>query len=192
MSKLTKSQLLDAMAGETGMSKKDVGSFLVGLRQVAQRSGVGLTSVDLSPGELKGKPAEAKGSVAKVAGQIETGVVPIEVKLIGDLPAILTFLDGVNQAVPTMTARSLTIGQEGANFQIKVKLEASFWPQPESLGAAEKPLGNLTAEEEQLYQQVLGRVGVALAGQEASQAAVPVGNPNLMGVFEAPEQVPED
>ncbi|MDO8667582.1 MAG: HU family DNA-binding protein [bacterium] len=28
MSKLTKSQLLDAMAGETGMTKKDVGSFM--------------------------------------------------------------------------------------------------------------------------------------------------------------------
>ena len=35
MSKLTKSQLLDAMAGETGMSKKDVGSFMEKLANLA-------------------------------------------------------------------------------------------------------------------------------------------------------------
>jgi len=37
MSKLTKSQLLDAMAGETGMSKKDVGGFMEKLANLALR-----------------------------------------------------------------------------------------------------------------------------------------------------------
>jgi len=35
MSKMTKSQLLDAMAGETGMSKKDVASFMEKLANLA-------------------------------------------------------------------------------------------------------------------------------------------------------------
>jgi len=35
MSKLTKSQLLDAMAGQTGMSKKDVGAFMEKLAALA-------------------------------------------------------------------------------------------------------------------------------------------------------------
>lgn len=152
-------------------SRKEVGGVLLGLRQAAGRAGVAVVSVSLAPGEL------ATGSAGKLK-QTSSGM-EVEVKLTGQIGAVEEWLRLVEEeVVPIMWVKGMSGGQDAGSWQLKINLKAEYLPPPESLGAADKPLVGLTAEEESLYARLVSRVGVILPAGGGED--IPLGNPNLL------------
>lgn len=155
-------------------SEKEVGDVLVGLRRAAEKAGVALLSIELSPGELG-------GTETKVAQQAEKGNLPMTVSLVGSRSGFQDFLAEIQTMVPIARVTEFSINEEGGGIQVKLKLDGQYWPAPTTLAAADKELASLTNDEEKLYQRLRAVVAAMTETESASAAAeVPVGNVDLI------------
>lgn len=163
---LTRSRVMEQVLP----SGKEVGGAMVGLRQAAGKAGVGLVGAELSPGEL--------GAVT-AAGESQKEL-PMEVKVSGSWQGIVELMRQLEQVIPRLAPAKLKLSVEADDLiNATMTIKAVYWVAPMSLGPADKPVADLTGEEEQLYQNLATRVGVETV--EGEEELVPVGNSNLIG-----------
>ena len=157
-------------------SIKDVGTFLLSLRTLAEANGLTVADVEIAVGEIEGPVAK----IGKGNSQ-ETGVV-MQVTVAGTIEELGQFLDQVPKVLPVMEVKELAIAGGSEELQVKLTIEGYYWPMPATLAAAEKPLPVVSPAEQGVYAEVAGMI--ARDGSKVSEGELPsvgLGNPNLMG-----------
>ncbi|MBI2009958.1 MAG: hypothetical protein HYS86_02140 [Candidatus Chisholmbacteria bacterium] len=138
-------------------SSEELGYFIGSLRQVALRSGVIFAGV-----EVLGQPtrtvmekqlSQTVGRTKKVTLEKNEEATEMLVTVIGDLAKAGAFISEMQKSLPVVTIADFTsVREEGAaELTSRMKVTYYYAPPPETIGAGETPIKEITAAEEQTY-----------------------------------------
>lgn len=151
-------------------SEKDIPLLFSALKSVAAENNIELRSLQVDPGELATASA-AKGTKEKLPS------LSFKISASGQMSDFKEFLAKLTKVAPLMRIESVTVDGEGmvGSFQAKLSLDSPVLPPPVSLGLPEKPLAQITREEETVYQK-LAQLDFSLVKEELP--SVPSGKEN--------------
>jgi Tfp pilus assembly protein PilO len=168
-------------------STKPALNLLSALSRLAREQGVILSAITLNPGRVEeagvsATEVERKQQAEKPKPQDFT----LEFSVEGSLSQVGTFISGLERTAPVMTIEEFSLGLVGGRVDeetgeftpSRVKADLSIqvhWQKtPETIGAVEQPLAQLSEAEEQLFQTLQ-----EFALYETVQPKVPTGKTNL-------------
>lgn len=129
-------------------TEKDPARLIMTIRYLADLTGVKLEGINVKPGEISAGSSQAKGkeqAVPLLTFQVDAG---------GSQEAIGEFLDKIQSTAPLMRIEKATISSKGADFLAKLELETFYLPLPPILGSVEKPLPEISPEEDEIYESL--------------------------------------
>lgn len=150
-------------------AEKDIPLVIAVLKAVAEEKEISLAVINTSPGEVASGAA-----AAKVLG--DSVAVGFSVKANGDLVPLAESLMRLEAVLPLMRLTRASINREQENdYFASLELEVFFLDLPSEIGAAEKPLPIISAEERAAFEQLLTFKPVV---GEAVMPSVPTGKEN--------------
>ncbi|HUS52059.1 MAG TPA: type 4a pilus biogenesis protein PilO [Candidatus Bathyarchaeia archaeon] len=126
--------------------EKDVPLILTTLSGLGEETGVVLTKISATPGELSTAAAQKKES--------KTNSLDFEITISGTLGSITNFLDRLVSTLPVIQVNSVSLGADDPEAGVEISLDAYFFPLPETLGAVEKPIVKISTDEEIAYKKI--------------------------------------
>lgn len=129
-------------------SEKDLPLLLSVIKTLAAKNNLELLSVQANPGEL-----------ATVSAQQKKEALPslsFKITVSGQMGDFKEFLARVAKTAPLLTTESIDVEGEGitGSFEANLAVDSPFLSPPASLGLPEKPLPEITREEDETYQKL--------------------------------------
>lgn len=151
-------------------SEKDLPLLLSVLKNLAAKNNLELRSLEVDPGEIA--TASAKEKEEKLP------FLSFEIVVGGQMSDFKEFLTQVAQAIPLMRTENINLEVEemGGSLKADLFLGSPYLFPPATLGLPEKPLAQITSEEEEVYHE-LSQFDFSLVEEELP--SVPAGKENL-------------
>lgn len=146
-------------------AEKNLPLLLSVIKGVAVNNNIELLSLQVKPGELATPSAKERKQ--------ELPSLSFTIMVSGQMSDFKEFLDQLSKTAPLMRSESIALEEMGG--EASFVLGSPFLRPPESLGLPEKPLAQVTSEEEEVYQQ-LARLDFFLIQEEFP--LVPAGKEN--------------
>lgn len=155
--------------------EKNIDTFLVDFKNLSSQSGVRLTEVSASPGEMATASGQSK---SKEDLPSESYGIVIE----ASLDQLKAFIQNVEKSAPLLRVDEVSFSQQQGGVQsATLKLLSYYLPLPEKLGELESPLIEITAEENQTFQKLSSFE--ALPRAEGQEELIPFTGRNNPFVF---------
>lgn len=168
-------------------STKPALNLLAALSRLSREQGVILSAITLNPGRVE-EAGKAADEVARQqrAEKPKLQDFTLEFSAEGSLSQVGSFISGLERTAPVMTIEAFSLGLVGGQLEEetgeftpnRVKAELSIqvhWQKtPETIGAVDQPLAELTEAEAQLLQTLQ-----EFTIYESVQPQAPTGKPNL-------------
>lgn len=116
--------------------EKDVSVILSSLKNLSSISNLNLKGVQLDPGDLA-----------------NDNQMLISLKLEGPVEGLKQFLEKIKLASPLMRPKSITTSYQESGNEMDLVLETFFLAFPQTLGAVDSPLPEISPDEEKVYQK---------------------------------------
>lgn len=159
------------IAARALLSEKNLPLLISVIKNLAAKNNIELRSLQVDPGELE--PVPVKGNEEKLPS------LSFKITVSGKIADFKEFLTQLHKIAPLMRVQSIAVDTERVegSLQVSLPLEVPFLPPPTVLGLPEKPLTQITREEETVWQK-LTQLNFAFITVTEEMPAVPAGKEN--------------